>query len=194
MQVANLLDEGVLPYIELKYIQSSGTQYIDTGFKPKGTSRFLANITVLSGEKNVFGAYPAKDDWNNGLGLFGKSSASWWYHYFGNTDTRYANSIMEIDFSPTYLTLNDRTFNHTSNTRTVNYNLYIFAGNHANTVYYQATMKLTYFKIYDEDILVRDFIPVKRKSDDVICLYDKVSKEFFTNQGTGDFIAGPEID
>jgi hypothetical protein len=34
-----------------------------------------------------------------------------------------------------------------------------------------------------------DLIPVIDK-DGVACMYDKVSGEFFYNQGTGDFIAG----
>ena len=41
--------------------------------------------------------------------------------------------------------------------------------------------------------LVRDFIPVNNVIEDVICLYDKVSNTYFTNTGTGTFIAGPEI-
>ena len=41
--------------------------------------------------------------------------------------------------------------------------------------------------------LVRDLIPVKRTSDNEICMFDKVTNQFFTNQGTGSFIAGPEI-
>ena len=51
---------------------------------------------------------------------------------------------------------------------------------------------LYYCKLYENDILVGDFIPVKRKDDGVICLYDKVSKQFLLNQGTGSFITGPE--
>ena len=52
--------------------------------------------------------------------------------------------------------------------------------------------KLYKFKIYESDVLVHDFIPAKIKtnSDDIICLYDKVTNEFFTNAGTGSFIAG----
>lgn len=38
-----------------------------------------------------------------------------------------------------------------------------------------------YFKIYLDDIVVRDFIPVK-DSDGTVCLYDKVSRTFFYAQ------------
>ena len=42
------------------------------------------------------------------------------------------------------------------------------------------------------NILVRDFIPVLDK-DGVPCMYDKVTVQFFYNQGTGQFIAGPAL-
>ncbi len=46
---------------------------------------------------------------------------------------------------------------------------------------------LYYCKIWDNDVLVRDFIPVKRKSDGVCGLYAIVNKIFYTNIGTGAF-------
>ena len=41
---------------------------------------------------------------------------------------------------------------------------------------------------------IMDLIPVKRKSDNKICMYDKISENFILNAGTGEFIAGPETD
>ena len=38
-----------------------------------------------------------------------------------------------------------------------------------------------------------DFYPVIRKSDNKPGMYDKISKHFFVNQGTGEFITGPEL-
>lgn len=38
-----------------------------------------------------------------------------------------------------------------------------------------------------------DFYPVIRKSDNKPGMYDKVSKQFFVNQGTGEFVTGPEL-
>lgn len=53
-------------------------------------------------------------------------------------------------------------------------------------------------KIYSLDITIdgvkeRDFVPCYRKADDVIGLYDLVYGEFYTNQGTGTFMKGPEV-
>ena len=40
----------------------------------------------------------------------------------------------------------------------------------------------------------RNFIPCYRKSDNKLGLYDLVEGKFYTNQGTGDFERGKDID
>ena len=47
-------------------------------------------------------------------------------------------------------------------------------------------------KIYNNNVLVRDFIPVLDPYG-VPCMFDKVTNQYFYNAGTGDFIAGPVI-
>jgi hypothetical protein len=57
------------------------------------------------------------------------------------------------------------------------------------------SIKVISFQIKNESgILIRDFIPAKRNSDNVLGMYDTVSGQFFTNAGTGEFVAGPEVD
>ena len=50
--------------------------------------------------------------------------------------------------------------------------------------------KLFYCKMYENDILIRDFIPCYRNSDNEVGLYDLVNNVFYTNQGTGTFTYG----
>ena len=47
-----------------------------------------------------------------------------------------------------------------------------------------------YLKISENGILIRNFIPCYRKSDNEIGLYDIVNNVFYTNQGTGEFLKG----
>ena len=54
-------------------------------------------------------------------------------------------------------------------------------------------MRLYLCKIYDNDNLVRNFIPCYRKVDNEIGLYDVINDVFYVNSGTGEFIAGPVI-
>lgn len=52
------------------------------------------------------------------------------------------------------------------------------------------------FKIWDDGTLVRDFIPVYRKSDNKPGLYDLVNGVFYSNEATSgsDFTAGPDVN
>lgn len=56
-------------------------------------------------------------------------------------------------------------------------------------LYDYCSAKLYYCKIWDNGVLVRDFVPAIDRTVKP-CLYDKVSKTYFYNEGTGDFGAG----
>ena len=70
---------------------------------------------------------------------------------------------------------------------------YIFAGNFNNSVSEFFTGRIYYFKIYENDTLVKYFIPVKRKSDNMLGMFEAVSGTFIAGSGSGSFTAGPEI-
>ena len=60
---------------------------------------------------------------------------------------------------------------------------------------YKVQGKLYYVKIYDDDTLIFDGIPVRRNSDGELGIFDRVDNEFFTNDlGLGEysFVAGPD--
>ena len=63
-------------------------------------------------------------------------------------------------------------------------NLVILGNNYSGMVkcFYE-NLYIYYFKIYDNDVLVRDFIPVL-DSNKKPALYDKVEGKFYYNQGT----------
>ena len=74
--------------------------------------------------------------------------------------------------------------------------MFIFAMNEQHVLKFYSKIRLYDFKVYDNDTLVRNFIPCIRKSDNKPGLYDLANNEFYTNQGTGDtdFTVGPDID
>jgi hypothetical protein len=53
--------------------------------------------------------------------------------------------------------------------------------------------QIKYCKIWDNQNLIRNFIPCYRKSDGVIGLYDLVEGKFYTNSGIGDFLKGESL-
>ena len=74
---------------------------------------------------------------------------------------------------------------------THNINTTLFAGyNGSGTPFRYSKIALYYFKLYDHNILVRDFIPVSYNGTPG--LWDKVEWKFYANAGSGSFTLGPE--
>ena len=74
------------------------------------------------------------------------------------------------------------------------YSAYLFACNTSGSATLPSTFRAYHFKVWESGTPVRDLVPAVRKSDSVAGMYDHVSKQFFTNQGTGEFIVGPNIE
>lgn len=53
--------------------------------------------------------------------------------------------------------------------------------------------KIYYLKLWVDDTLTYDLVPAKRNSDNEVGMYDLATGTFYTNAGTGSFIAGPDI-
>ena len=67
--------------------------------------------------------------------------------------------------------------------------LTIFALKNNNSVIQYGNLQLYSFKIYDNNTLVRDYIPVLGLSSRP-CLFDKLEKKCYYNRGTGEFLYG----
>lgn len=66
----------------------------------------------------------------------------------------------------------------------------MFAMNTSSGANYKAKARVYECKIYDKDVLVRDFIPVRFTNElgqSEGAMYDRVSGQLFRNQGTGAF-------
>ena len=190
MQVARLPDG----YTELTYIQSSGTQYIDTIFKPNQNTRIVADMkledktstSVLFGARASVSSLRYEFLCNSGLFYSPYNTSA------GSTMTATLDKII-IDKNKNVTSVNNNTFStFSTSTFQCNWNLYLFAVNNNGAATLQAHAKLYSCKIYDNDTLIRNFIPCKNPSG-VIGLYDTVNSQFYSNAGTGTFIAGPEI-
>ena len=59
--------------------------------------------------------------------------------------------------------------------------------------YAETYTKVYYYELLKNDIAVAILYPAKRNSDGVIGMYDMINNAFYTNAGSGTFIAGAEI-
>lgn len=184
-------------YTELEYIQSSGTQYIDTGFKPNQDTRVVTKFDMIQTDTAW------RKLWGSGSGSYNLDFALWnsgttkLQSYYG-TKTNDAVPItgmsLNVDANKNIWKYSGETITFDKNNFTCAYSMYIFNVNKDNSsAYLPGMMKLYLFKIYDNDVLVRDFIPCKNPSG-TIGLYDSVNNQFYQNAGSGTFIAGPEVE
>lgn len=185
---ASRLPEG---YAEVQYIQSSGTQYVDTGFKPNQDTRVLIKLsTSETGSHTVFGADFSWTDDGFALGVG-------FTHYGKETGTISGlnnESPHEVDFNKNIIFMDGSTvLTMGASTFSVPHNLALFANNRAGGIQEKTTMALYYCRIYDGNTIIRDYIPCKNAGG-AVGLYDLVDGKFYGNAGTGVFLAGPVVE
>ena len=177
-----------IEYTRLEYIESTGTQYIDTGIV---YARFVhdiqftnqASTSSLMGKSASMGMY-----WGQARsGSAGYEGPGGNIRNIDPTDRRIVE-FGALAGQGTYLNIGDTTITGSTNAYSSTYSLLGISGYEE----YRCEAKLYDVKAYDEnDALVSHLIPARRNSDGVLGMYDLVSNTFFTNQGTGSFIAGP---
>lgn len=172
-------------YTKLEYIESSDTQYIDTGIKPDVNTKIEAiigrNSQLITSDNGIFGTGYFGCRWASDSVLRGG---------FGTTDWTNTNVTQldknNIQFETGNFKYNSEMLSVRTGSSFGSNSILLFAITTAN----KSATRLYSFAIYQNNVLVRDFIPAKNSSD-VVGMYDTISQTFFTNAGTGTFTAGP---
>ena len=194
---------GKLPkgYTELEYLESTGTQYIDTGINTNTTtSRYETKInpSLVSGTIGIFGtrnSYSANESSMNVFIIDGTFRLDWLNGAMGSGIRISSNTEYAISITRGLATINNVNYRFGDTTSIDgSYTFYVGSFNNAGSVYSKGfSGKIYYSKLYNNNILVFDGVPCYRKSDNEIGMYDLVSNTFFTNAGTGTFIKGDNI-
>ena len=184
--------ESELPsgYTRLNYLESTGTQYIDTEIKPTINTKCELGAEILSGTAFLIGYAYIND--KNDYRLFLYSNVLYFdfkNYRISQSYPSLVNNYAQFEFGNYYVKVNDSKFLSGAyvNNFTADDNIYLFRSSPLLKV--GDNYKLYYLKIYDNDKIIRNFIPVLNK-DEIPCLYDTVSKQPFYNQGTGEFLYG----
>lgn len=201
-------NNGRLPlgYFELTYIQSTGTQYIDTGFKPNQDTRLVLDFentgdysSMTTGLCPLFGARNASAA--SSASAFGLWIGSKSFPHYGNVAynangnfTVDLNARLTYEMNKNVVSIGSKVITCSSATFTTNYNLCLLTFNNYGTIETRrASGKLWSAKIYDNGTLIRDFVPCKT-ADDEVGLYDLVNDVFYANKGTGEFVSGELVN
>lgn len=182
------------PYQSVQYIESTGTQYIDTGFYGTST-RIQTEVKFSLSKIQAYGPHIISNDGffivarNNNNGEFfyvcGDSNI---FPYSWELNKEYA-----IKTNANEAMINDDTFvidNISEVEQTQGTLLMAYRGNPQSTSY-TFSGKLYYAKLYYDNVLVRDFVPCYNVETNVIGMYDTVNSAFYPNKGGGVFIKGP---
>lgn len=188
----NVLEHRKINTVE--YIEGTGTQWIDTGITASQNTRIELEVSFAE-NSSTYGVMGSRTD-KDGIiyNMFMIKGDIRWDYYKSKTATSnsYAiNNKVNIKQTDTQTTFTigetTKTLSNSSTEFSIPYNIYLFSVNTAGKADSRcAKMKLYSFKIYIGTTLARDFVPVLDQSN-VPCLYDKVSKTYFYNSGTGTF-------
>lgn len=186
------LPEG---YTLLDYIQSSGTQYLNTNYKPNHNTRIVMDADLLDYSTNTYGnsffGVRSSGNANAFLVICGKGESPSWTIMYGDASgnvTLTALGRHSIDLNKNVCTIDGKAVTLTASTFNSDYPCYLFTDNRtgsANTGN-NARMKLYSCQIYDNDSLVRDYVPCINP-DGEVGMYDLVTAEFYPNVGAGEF-------
>lgn len=191
--------------IPVEYLESTGTQYIDTGVKGKNNLQYKTKINYTnlstSASNGIGGEYLG-----NASAYIGMVRANGHFTYLFNntavetTKTFYANTDYVIDSTMNngsqIVKVNNETISTgtLSGTFTSTRNIFLYAicsTNDAADVY--GSLKIYYLQIYDNGVLVRDFTPCIDENL-VPFMFDKVHNTVYLNEGTGQFKVGPNVE
>ena len=187
---------------ELAYLESTGTQWIETGliFKYAPYSikiKFKSTDYITSATSGYY--IGAMNNCSRGIGIKKSNADTILIRDYSNTNTVVEAPSEEWD----EVFVNRKEMTVTANGVTaklnsfrwydgnpVSYALFGTRRYNSTTVVQSGIAKcaIAYCQLFDDGLnLVRDFIPVL-DWDDVPCMYDKVSGELFYNRGTGEFL------
>ena len=179
-------------YTKLDYIESSGTQFIDTLVYGKATTE--TDIQFSSSSNMMVMGY-----WTSSSMNWGKYTDNKLGFGSGTINVLATDrNVVRVDWESNasgYPTISANGLSYTrpyapSDLSGTSYKLIQL---NASGQSYPTSAKVYGCKIWQNNTLVRDYIPVKRTSDDAIGLLDLVNLKFYGNNGTGSFTYGSEL-
>lgn len=184
-------------YAELEYITAGGNAFINT--EVQATSTIGIELVVKCTDTIIAGAYLGA--WENGTGiLMGQhnySEQGIGYYMAGAGSWVYSGVPRDTSKFHTFIynpidkiaSVDGKEFDIEFNTGLAK-SICLFQANDWAEI--AGGVSISSCKIYDNNVLIKDYIPVIRKSDNVVCMYDLVNEEFALNAGSVDFTAGEQ--
>ena len=180
-------------YTEVQYIQSSGTQYIDSGVTGDSDVRVVLDFAFdAKGSGTVF-AFGSQGTDSVRYTLALTSTGTFRSDYGTQLTSGPAAEIgarYSIDKNKNVCKIGETFVSSSAQTFSGITNIYLFARSYSSRSY--SSGKMFFCKIFKGDTLLRSFVPCK-DSTGAVGLYDLADGKFYSNAGTGSFTAGPVV-
>ena len=183
-------------YEKIDYISSTGNvdnssnPYIDT--KCVLSSDFTFQISYMVTRANAAFMFGGRTAYNSN----DEFASSTEYLNIGKSSRNYLrvklNNKAILEATQAYYSVNGIKTIFDSKFSKGIYPIWLFCVNNGGTGLYPCRdpTRIYYIKIYNDGILVRDFIPVRRKGDGKIGMLDKVENKFYTSPNGAEFTGG----
>ena len=185
-------------YRQLEYIESTGREFINTGYVPSTDTRIVADFNPLAyrGDGLVFFGATSSDSAGDGILLryFDSNSINGW---FCNSDRDKAqfggleNTRVAAELRSNRLTVNGRSVAITTDSKPYQGLIYLFCGNNGGNPWRHQAMRLYGFKIFEGEELQHDFVPCWNESSLNAGLYDLVEGSFHGNDAANGAFLSP---
>ena len=206
-------------YQQVEYIESTGTQYIDTGLLSKNYPDIFVeingNFTKID-NSYIFGAgfhndYNTNCSWKligiakSPFGFVAQNGISGKEQVIMAADKQEHIFILDIVSNIGRIDQNSQVLDN-NGVKPINFNYLLFAINNNGIIDRKSSFKMNSCKILENNQLIRYYIPcysvtnvINSNSNSIPAntkgLYDLVEGKFYTNQNTSgnDFTAGPDV-
>ena len=186
------------------YLESTGTQWIDTGFIPNQGTKLIADYQFLS--MNSYRGYTEVQigcgSANNSKRFVISITKQKWHFAIGAANKTYVladldRHLFTLDAPNKTSWIDNTPYKTPYDEFQSDYSFGIFTRNDSTSLWpFRHAARSFYTQIYQDDVLVRHFVPVPcglQIGDFVVPsngMWDIVEQKFYGNMGTGDFIYG----
>ena len=189
-------------YQEVAYLENTGGQWIDSGIIGNQDTYVLYDFALVEiSDSFLFGSRMSAMDRAFYFVIRGGIWFACSYNQSGNLDyykngvaynadlERHVNTLHKGEATIDGITRSVGSYSNFETPKT----LALFGLNGPNGFHSGPKIKVYSCILKNNDTPQRNFIPCYRKSDTKPGMYDLVTKTFFTNAGTGEFICGPKV-
>lgn len=187
---------SIFGYDLLDYVTSTGTQLVNTGVAETNTTTVNCDFEIISASSNyIFGSLQ-----NSGAmmynGLYSNSALEYNWLTISFAATSRIIMTQQLEGTKNHIIISNGN-NILSNTSPAigtagGHNIYVFGCNDGNRPY-TGELRCRKFQIFNNNIMIRNFIPVKRHNDNVPGFFDLIENKFYSSATSTQLIAGNTV-